>query len=280
MIDLKEAISTIERHLETGTPRSLTYAALECRLSIERICYERLRVMHDYISHDEIRRWQPVHVIRILAEEVDPRVSETYTISISSTPVSETSPPESAEDYKAFDFVPLGTHVGFKAGYLQKLWNALSNVALHASLPESKADRVEHFRDPNAIRKQVEAALAEIRRISAGTLVSTGMGPEVKFDCVCGMLNKRRIACLNHGKIISCINPACPETWEVEIDGGDIEFGRMGEEIECLCGKAHWVARSELDKLPKRGHGTVTCDCGTKIIVRWSMQYARQPPET
>lgn len=280
MIDLKETVSTIEQHLDTGTPRSLTYAALECRLAIERICYERLRVMHEYISHDEIRRWQPAHVIKILAEEVDPHVSETYTISISSTPVSETSQPESAEDYNTFDFLPVGTHVGFKAGYLQKLWNALSNVALHARLPGSKSDRVTQFGDPNAIRKQVEAALTEIRRVSTGTLISTGIGREVKFNCVCGMLNKRRIARLNHGKIINCINPDCPETWEVEFDGDEIEFGRMGQEIECLCGKGHWVVRSELDKLPKRSHGTITCDCGAKIFVRWSLQYARQTSGT
>lgn len=276
MIDLKDTITAIRQHLDTGTPRSLTYAALECRLTIERICYERLRATHDYISHDEIRRWQPAHVIRILAEEVDTHVSETYTVSICGTPVSETSPPNSAEDYNALDFVPIGTHVGFKANYLQKLWNALSNVALHADLPKSKTDRVPQFRDPIAIRKQVEVALREITRISAGTLISAGIGREVKFDCACGVLNKRRIARLDHGKIISCINPNCPETWKVESNGDEMEFERMGERIECLCGKSHWAAQSQLDKLPKRSYGAITCDCGAKIIIRWNLHYARQ----
>ncbi len=41
MIDLRGSIDTIEGHLADGSPRSLTYAALECRLAIERICYER-----------------------------------------------------------------------------------------------------------------------------------------------------------------------------------------------------------------------------------------------
>ncbi|MBN8848758.1 MAG: hypothetical protein J0I73_11770 [Sphingomonas sp.] len=49
MIDLSDSIATIRAQLEEGSPRNLTYAALECRLALERICYERLRAMHDYI---------------------------------------------------------------------------------------------------------------------------------------------------------------------------------------------------------------------------------------
>jgi len=90
------------------------------------------------------------------------------------------------------------------------------------------------------------------------------------------MRNKRRIARLERGKIIICINPDCNETWKTELDGDNASFERMGEEIECLCGKKHWIAQAELEKLPKRDYGTLTCDCGSKIIVRWSLEYSRQ----
>lgn len=40
MINIRDAIDTIKRHLEDGSDRALTYAALECRLAIERICYD------------------------------------------------------------------------------------------------------------------------------------------------------------------------------------------------------------------------------------------------
>ncbi|CCV13286.1 hypothetical protein [Mesorhizobium sp. STM 4661] len=63
MIWLKQYTAKIEELLNQDTPESLTYAALECRLAIERICYERLRNAHDYISHDDLKRWQPQYVV-------------------------------------------------------------------------------------------------------------------------------------------------------------------------------------------------------------------------
>ncbi|MCV0386160.1 MAG: hypothetical protein K5821_06970 [Nitrobacter sp.] len=71
IIDLHDVIDTIKRHLADGSDRALTYAALECRLAIERICYDRLARAHDYLSHKEVRRWQPHHVIKLLEDDVD-----------------------------------------------------------------------------------------------------------------------------------------------------------------------------------------------------------------
>lgn len=94
---------------------ALTYAALECRLSIGRICYDRLAKAHDYLAHAEVRRWQPSHVIRLLEEDVGPDVASTYTISISREPVEEN------QDLTILDYVPIGTQQGFNGAHLAKL---------------------------------------------------------------------------------------------------------------------------------------------------------------
>jgi hypothetical protein len=59
MIDVQKIISTVEALLADGTPQSITYAALECRLAIEKVCYDRLKVVHDYISPHDLRRYRP-----------------------------------------------------------------------------------------------------------------------------------------------------------------------------------------------------------------------------
>lgn len=43
--------------VSAGGRENLTYAALEARLAIEAICYDRLRIAHDYISNDDLKGW-------------------------------------------------------------------------------------------------------------------------------------------------------------------------------------------------------------------------------
>lgn len=276
MVNLEGSIEAVKAHLAEGSARSLTYAALECRIAIERICYERLKVSHDYISHDDLRRWQPHHVIRILSEEVDPHVAETYTISISPTPVSEERPPQTAEDYEALEYVEIGTHVGFNAAKLAKLWNALSRVALHVHLPEHKADHIPAYGDPEKIRKQVTECLAEIERISTGSLISSGLGEEVSFECACGSKNKRRARLLQPGTVLSCINPDCVETYEVTKEGEDFMFGRRAITVPCECGREHEIPTSKLEGLAKREMLQFVCECGETIYLHWKLFHSKK----
>ncbi|WP_237721954.1 hypothetical protein, partial [Vibrio parahaemolyticus] len=43
VLDLSKKVVEIEKLLEEGSDASITYAALECRLTIEYICYERFK---------------------------------------------------------------------------------------------------------------------------------------------------------------------------------------------------------------------------------------------
>lgn len=272
MIDLQEAVETIKGHLADGSERALTYAALECRLAIERICYDRLARAHDYISHEEVRRWQPHHVIRLLEEDVDPEVAATYTLSISRQPVQD------GDDPATLDYVPIGTQEGFDGKLLAKLWNALSNAALHVSLPKSSAEQVRQFGTAASIKPKVEQALAEIERIATGTMTSTGFGPEVSFTCKCGTKIKRRAELVPHGKIIHCISPDCAESYEAERDGADIGFLRRKVDTTCTCGQVETFARATLEKLRVNETATTNCSCGAIHVFHWRLFHGVRAP--
>ena len=92
MIDLKPCISRIETLLGKGDEASLTYAALEARLALERVCYDRLRQHHSYIAHDDLRRWQPAGIVKQLSAEVNAHVASTFTLSISDRPADHHTP--------------------------------------------------------------------------------------------------------------------------------------------------------------------------------------------
>ena len=69
MINYASIIERIQALLAEGTEQSITYAALEARLALEKVCYDRLRQAHDYISHAQLRRWQPRDVINTLMSD-------------------------------------------------------------------------------------------------------------------------------------------------------------------------------------------------------------------
>jgi len=213
MINLGPRISQIEKLIENGDDASITYAALECRLAIEEICYERLRVAHDYISHDDIKKWSPRDIVRILIQEVDSKAATSFTLSVSRSPISDGAEETAVEQQHNEEFVAIGEHVGFDPQKLGALWNALANLALHISLPVTKADRIQRYGDSAKTKKKVIEAFAEIKRINAGTLIWTGFGQEVSFECFCGAKNRRRLELFNDGQTVSCINPNCDETY-------------------------------------------------------------------
>jgi hypothetical protein len=106
MLGLKPIIERIRKLLDEGTPQSVTYAALEARLALEKVCYDRLRQRHDYISHEQLKKWQPGGVMNQLITDVDAHATQTLTLQIGS-PVSAGVKPEDDE------YVEIGTEIGF-----------------------------------------------------------------------------------------------------------------------------------------------------------------------
>lgn len=271
MINIKSSVAQIEKLLKENTKSSVTYAALECRLAIERICYERLRLAHDYISHDDLKKWQPSEIVKTLIQDVDAQSAEELTISIAREPIFKGSLPQSQEDYEAMEWLPIGTQVGFSPKLLGKLWNSLAKLALHIEIPTSKDMAVNQYGDIQAITLKVEQALAEIKRISEGTLLSSGMGKEIFFDCSCGSSNKRRFDLLKDGQTINCINPVCNESYEYV--SSDTSFKRRSFEILCAaCGVVHYLPKRIVEKLKTDQATSLDCEgCGDTILVSWRL---------
>jgi hypothetical protein len=272
-----KAIETIKKLLQENTEASLTYAALECRLAIELICYSRLRVAHDYISHDDLRAWQPRQIIDALIQNVDPSAASTFTLSISKEPLGSNADDPTAEDYAETNWVEVGTQEGFDPKRLGKLWNKLANAALHVKIPKGSADELRRYGDPERIREAVLDALAEIERIDAGTLTSGGTGASMSFECSCGMLNKRRLALLKDRQIVNCISPKCYESY-VYLSETE-EFQRRNFPVQCVsCGEEKYVPIMYMEKELKVGSRLrVRCECGGETYIEWRLMQAQKP---
>ncbi len=277
---LQATISQIEKLLDENTEASVTYAALECRLAIERICYERLRNAHDYISHDDLAKWQPRDIVRTLIQEVDATIAKPMKISISERPIAKDSPPLVCESFEPMKYHSLGTQKGFDSNELGKLWNGLANLALHIKIPQSKNSAVSQYGDIRAVTVKVRQALEEIRRISEGNLIMLfSMGDVISFECSCGSINKRQFPLLKDEQVVNCINPSCDESYVfVSVENS---FVQRTFDIVChVCGTSKSIPKRAVEKLPTDKQIFFSCTgCEEPISVLWkAMQAQRKKP--
>lgn len=277
MINPESSIEAIERFLKDGSDSALTYAALECRLAIERICYERLRIAHDYIAHEDLKKWQPRDVVNQLIQEVDPHAASTFTLEIGTKPLPDGLDPPTPEQFEGMDFVKVGTQVGFDPNVLGKLWNALSHLALHINLPKNKDDHIPQYGDPIRIRAKVEEAFSEIKRIQSGTLISSGIGEVISFACPCGSTSRRRVTLLQNGQEVNCANPECAQSYTY-LAAESAFVPRMIDVVCKSCGETHLVPRKLAENLPKNHHIRVICACSQTIFVAWRLKQTQVPP--
>lgn len=271
MIQLAPIIERIDALLVEDSEQSLTYAALEARLALEKVCYDRLRQRHDYISHDQLRRWQPGAIINTLMTEVDEHIGQTLTLSMSTKPVD---PDFGPEDY---DYVELGTEIGFDPKRIASLWNALSKLALHVRLPEHRHDHIPAYGDPQAIRAKVEQVVTELRRIAKGTMTFSGMGNEVSFVCGCGEKNRRRAGLLRDGQVVHCFNPECKSSFVVRREGDEFTFESQTVDVNCeQCQATNLIPWRFFRDMRTDQIGSFSCHtCRHKNYVQWRLSQVK-----
>lgn len=82
--EARQALARAKALLAQGDDQALRYAALELRLTLEAIAYDRL---HDYrrdVPPSVYETWQPPKVLKLLLE-IDPRADTPQTVKIART---------------------------------------------------------------------------------------------------------------------------------------------------------------------------------------------------
>lgn len=234
MLDIPKRIELINSLLEQDTEQSLTYAALESRLTLEYLCYERFKLYFSYLSQSDLKNWQPKHIIKQISDEVGDNVSKEFSISISNEKIDGRLP-ETKEEFESIKYTPLGNQSELKLNKLHKLWNGVSNVALHIPVPSISSDSINIYGDKDKIRKKVVEVVEFLSNMKGNLLVGGSFGEEYSFNCfVCDTKIKRPVSVLQQKTALSCINPKCQESYVIQKDNHD-EFEVIRSVIKFTC---------------------------------------------
>ena len=271
MINIAQRIGVIEALLEEASEASVTYAALECRLTIEQVCYDRLKISYEHISYDDLAKWQPNHVVKQVVDDANELAASGFTFSISAKPVPSDGHPLTREYFEAQEYVQIGSQAALDVRKLGKLWNALSRVALHARLPADKSDKVHSYGSSPDIKRQVKATLVELEKLKAGTLLVSAFGPNCCFSCItCGTEIRRIQKLLKHGQIVNCVNPNCKESYQICKEGEKISYVRRTVLARCdECGTEMAFPRHLVDDLKAGEQREAPCQgCGHLNLIK------------
>ncbi len=224
MMDVTAAIGRIETLLTVNTPASLTYAALEARIALERLGYDHIRQRQVEAQNQAQAAERLVAVKQIIADGAADVANASTTVS-SNNAVSNVDSTPSPQ--------------GFDAQTVGQLWQHLTSSALHARNPEHQADPITEFGDTVIIKGHVERALAELRRVSKVTDASADLGCEITWLCACDTQNARFSGLLRDGQHVSCGNPRCHWTGIARAAGETFEIQPLPAQVTCKsCGRA------------------------------------------
>ncbi|MBE3671238.1 hypothetical protein BOO25_20135 [Vibrio navarrensis] len=269
MLDLNKKIAEIESLLEEGSDASITYAALECRLTIEYICYERFKLFRSYLSPKDIEKWQPKHIVKQVSEDVSDVINHEVIISVASLD-GEINELVSQEDYEKLDYKILGTQKSVNLSIAHKLWNSLSGLALHINLPSVDDEAINYYGNADKIKCKVKDALDLFNELKKGDIIIGGfLGETFNIECVsCKILIKKPAIKLKSGKVlVNCISPNCPESYLVNYVNGDYFTERSVFKFKCNdCGHELVVPHQTFSKFRFNSRLETKCEnCSSKI---------------
>ena len=229
MLNIRARIELIKKLIDDDSIQSATYAALECRSTIEAMCYERFLIINAHLSASDLKKWQPRDVIKQVIEDANAESAMQLKISIARPQQTINAGPVAPE---SLEYVELGMQSELRYVALGKLHNSLSNVALHVQIPPL-GESLNIYGDREIIRRKVAETLAELELAAAGNMLVGSYDMDCKFDCVCGAAIKRKAALLREGQVVSCAKPDCRESFVFSLEDGDAWFTRRAYIIPC-----------------------------------------------
>jgi len=126
--DKRSCMARAQQLLAEPTAENLRYAALELRLCIEALTYEKLRAFSDMVPEAVLATWQPPQAVKALLE-FEPTADRTFTLFAG----VEEQPGIASKNMQY-----VGQHTALRLTWLRKHYHKLGSL-LHSSQARASA---------------------------------------------------------------------------------------------------------------------------------------------
>lgn len=212
----RQALDRAKGLLSEPTEHNLRYAALELRMVMEMVTYEKLFAAQDVLPPEVVRTWQARQAVKALLE-FQPLADETYTISFAEVPegVQLDGLEDSArlKQLAQLEYQEVGQHHGMKLKWLGSNYNRIGGL-LHAVNPGSSAmEKLE-------TAAYLAEVVAELELVVSSTIYTLTERGGYVFECIaCEKPIVRNFEAMKAGKTAICSTPHCDAEYRLVKDG-------------------------------------------------------------
>lgn len=241
----REALARAKGELAHGAPERLAYAALELRMAIECVTYERAKTYESELPPSEYDVWQPTKLMKVLLE-IDPLADASGALSFG----LEDEPGVQAKEMKK-----LGAEKVFNMAAIKKSYDALGSYLHQPTLRQLSSGGGHDFARQ---RVKCEGIVAQLDEVLASRIFNINFGHFTSIQCMnpeCGKPVRKRHPI--GAQKLSAICAECDAPYEISAgSNGEWVWRSLVEEFPCPTETCSKVSRIWPNQLKPGAHWT------------------------
>lgn len=218
--DKRSCFAKAKSLVQLGDADSLHYAALELRMCMEYLTYQKLQAYENIVPPEVQAIWQPPQAVRALLE-FEPNADRTVEIHFGL---------EEVPGIPAREMQPIGTHAALKIQWLRKHYNKLGQF-LHA--PNARSS---HQHDPALMVDYLHEVIQDLEAPVGSTILASTLRTVWTVACnQCGKVVVGNSEVLKSGGLAHCFTPGCETQYAAsERPDGAIIFKPILMHFTCI----------------------------------------------
>ncbi|WKD48218.1 hypothetical protein [Microbulbifer spongiae] len=218
----KTYLKSAEKELSTGDDSRLKFAALELRMTLEALTYERAQLYKKELTEKQIKIWQPRKLLTTLID-IDPFVDSSPTISFG-IEGEDGSPPE--------EMKLLGKETVISLKDIKNYYDRLSSY-LHT--PTIEQGMLKENSSPQRIRYRCEEIVSIMKDVVSSPIFNVDLRDKASLNCYeCGSEIVRTIPPSSNELQVKCLQENCLASYIVKkLPDRQAHWEPMYDELPC-----------------------------------------------
>ncbi len=234
----RDALNRAKENLENSNHEYIKYAALELRMAIEGLTYDRANAYIKEIDPKEYNTWQPKKVMLMLLE-IEPKADKGSSLSFGR---------QDKLGEPAKIMTSLGSEEVFNLSLIKKYYDALGSF-LHIPTIKQLQDKPET--DIKKLREKCLEITNHIEKVLESPIFNITLGSFSEIACFrCNKTIRKRLPYGQMEVVAKCLDTECTATYlVVDVGEGKVSWEPQLEKVECLsenCSEITTIWQSEI----------------------------------